>query len=87
VSAPPSSLRNLGPATDRWLREIGVQSAEALRELGSVEAWRRLRFRFGREVNLVLLYALDGALSGHGWRRLPPGRREALRAAARDTAR
>lgn len=72
MKVPPSSLRNLGPATDRWLREIG-----------RVEAWRRLRFRFGREVNLVLLYAPDGALSGHDWRRLPPGRREALRDAIR----
>jgi len=32
--AKPSSLPNLGPAMDRYLAEIGVETAEELRALG-----------------------------------------------------
>lgn len=84
---PPSALPNLGPYSDEQLREIGVATAGDLRALGSIEAWRRLRFRFGaRRVNLLFLYALDGALTGHDWRRLPAGRKEELRRVVEEAA-
>jgi DNA transformation protein and related proteins len=78
VSRKPSSLPNLGPVVDEWLREIGIETAGQLREIGSMEAWRRMRFVLGGRVGIVALYALDGALSGHDWRRLPPGRKAEL---------
>jgi DNA transformation protein len=60
-------LKNLGPATVRMLKEIDVQTVSDLAELGSVEAYRRLRFRFGSHVTLNALYALEAALQGRQW--------------------
>nr|WP_045776569.1 TfoX/Sxy family protein [Elstera litoralis] len=79
---PPSSLRNLGPKTDRMLREVGVETADELRALGAEEAWHRLRFRFGKQVTLIALYALEGALTDRDWRHLPEARRVELKALA-----
>lgn len=76
---PPSSLRNLGPVSDEMLAEVGVTSAGGLARAGAEEAWRRLKFRYGRHVGLVFLYALEGALSNRDWRDLDPDRKEALR--------
>ncbi len=78
----PSSLRNLGPVADAWLREIGVETVDQLRALGSIAAWARLRFVLGPRVNLNALYALDGALTDHDWRKLPPGRKAELQRVA-----
>ncbi|MFY8107296.1 MAG: TfoX/Sxy family DNA transformation protein [Elstera sp.] len=76
----PSSLRNLGPRTDAMLREVGIETVAELRALGAEEAWHRLRFRFGRQVTRVALYALEGALSDRDWRHLPEERLAALKA-------
>ena len=76
-------LKNIGPASVRQLREVGIEDAAALRRLGAVAAYRRLKHAFPREVSLVMLYALEGALRGCHWNRLPPGIKEKLQAAVR----
>ncbi len=76
-------LKNIGPASIRQLREVGIEDAAALRKLGAIAAYRRLKHAFPREVSLVMLYALEGALRGCHWNRLPPGIKEKLQAAAR----
>jgi len=76
-------LKNIGPASARQLREVGIEDAAALRRLGAIAAWRRLKHAFPREVSLVMLYALEGALIGCHWNRLPPGVKEKLQAEAR----
>ena len=43
-------LKTLGPATERQLAETAIADEAALRALGAVEAWRRLKFRFPREM-------------------------------------
>jgi len=53
-----------------------------LRRLGALAAYRRLKHAFPREVSLTMLYALEGALRGCHWNRLPPGIKEKLEAAA-----
>lgn len=75
-------LKNIGPASVRQLREVGVADAAALRKLGAIAAYRRLKHAFPREVSLNMLYALEGALRACPWNRLPPGVREKLKAAA-----
>jgi len=75
-------LMNLGPVSERQLAEIGIPDEEALRALGAVEAWRRLKFRFPREMNAVGLYALEGALRDCHWNALPPEVKAALKAEA-----
>jgi len=77
-----ADLRNLGPATVRLLGEIDVTTVDALRELGAVETYRRLKFRFGGHVTAVALYALEAALRDCHWLDLSEPERTALRHAA-----
>ena len=77
------NLKNIGPASVRQLREVGIEDTAALRKLGAIAAYHRLKHAFPREVSLVMLYALEGALSGCHWNRLPPGIKERLQAEAR----
>lgn len=59
-------LRNLGPVSKRMLAAAGITSMETLRELGAVEAYRRVRSRDPR-ASLNLLWALEGAVTGRPW--------------------
>lgn len=64
------------------LCEIDVTTVEALRELGAVEAYRRLKFRFGGHITAVALYALEAALRDCHWLDLSAAERVALKEAA-----
>jgi len=77
-----ADLRNLGPATVRMLGEIDITTVDALRELGAVEAYRRLKFRFGGHVTAVALFALEAALRDCHWLELSEAERTALKQAA-----
>jgi hypothetical protein len=69
-----AELRNLGPVTQRRLAEVGIATEAELRRVGAEEAWRRLRFAFGKDVTLNALYALEGrwsAAAGGTCRRKP----------------
>lgn len=83
MSRPIASMRNLGPATARLLAEVDIDSEEALRQVGAIGAYHRLKFRFGRPVTLVALYAMEAALRGCDWRSLEPAVMDDLRKAAR----
>jgi len=72
-------MRNLGPATARMLAEIDIISDEDLRNLGAVEAYHRLKFRFGRHVTILALYAMEAALRDCDWRDLNPDTKVFLR--------
>lgn len=73
------ALKNLGPATARMLAEIDITTQNELRNLGSVEAYRRLKFRFGTAVTLNALYALEAALQDRHWLSLTPAERMDLK--------
>jgi DNA transformation protein len=75
-------LKNIGPASARQLQEVGIGDAAALRKLGAQGAYYRLKHAFPREVSLVMLYALEGALRNCHWNRLPPGVKDELKSAA-----
>lgn len=64
-----SQMRNLGPKTERMLAEIGVDTPAALRRIGSVEAYRRLKFACGG-ISLNALYAMEASLRDIDWRAL-----------------
>lgn len=74
------SLPNLGSYMTRCLAEIDVHSAGDLRSLGAVEAYARLKFRFGREMSLNALWAMDAALAGIHWQHVSEGRKAVLKA-------
>ncbi len=74
-------LKNLGMATVNILHAIGINNYNELREIGSVEAYRRIK---ARDINVskVMLYALEGALMDVHWNNMPPDLKQQLVAEA-----
>ena len=83
MDAPISTLPGVGPVTQGWLEEAGIRTVADLRAIGSVEAYRRLKFMFPRRVSLNALYGLEAALRGCSWLHLPPDVKTALQSEAR----
>jgi DNA transformation protein and related proteins len=74
-------IRNVGPKSAAWLRQVGVRTQEDLARLGAVEAFMKVK-RAGFRPSLNLLYALEGALADCHWADLPDERKQALLQAA-----
>ncbi|WFC41647.1 TfoX/Sxy family protein [Pseudoxanthomonas sp. SE1] len=72
-----TKLRNIGPKSAAWLRQVGLRTQEDLESVGAVEAFIRVK-RAGFRPSLNLLYALEGALLDCHWQQLPEDRRSAL---------
>lgn len=72
-----AKLRNIGPKSAAWLRQVGLRTQEDLVAVGSVEAFLRVK-RAGFRPSLNLLYALEGALMDCHWQQLPEARRSEL---------
>jgi len=64
-------LKNIGPKTAHALAAVGIADEAALRKVGPVEAWRRLKAAAPKETSLVGLYAIYGALVDVHWNDLP----------------
>ncbi|MBU2709443.1 TfoX/Sxy family protein [Zooshikella harenae] len=64
-------LKNLGKTSVQWLNAVGIRDKETLEQIGSVEAYRKIKTR-GFKVSKVLLYALEGALLDAHWNQLAP---------------
>lgn len=79
-------LENLGPVSTRWLAQVGVTTVEDLRSLGVVETYRRVKAEFPRRVNVLLLYALHGAVDGVHWNTYSPAVKAQMRAEVEDPA-
>ena len=69
-------LKNIGAKTAAKLADVGVMSAAQLKELGAAEVFKRLRTQ--RQVNVAMLWALQGALLDLPWYDLPPEIKQAL---------
>ncbi|HJR72412.1 MAG TPA: TfoX/Sxy family protein [Luteimonas sp.] len=80
MSAAPK-LRNIGPKSAAWLRQVGLRSREDLAAVGALEAFMRVK-RAGFKPSLNLLYALEGALLDCHWQEVPEARRNELVQAA-----
>lgn len=76
-----AKLRNIGPKSAAWLRQVGLRSHEDLAAIGTVEAFMRVK-RAGFKPSLNLLYAIEGALLDCHWQDIPDARRAELIAAA-----
>lgn len=72
-------LPNLGGVVTEQLRRAGIDTPEELRRLGSVAAAVRLA-EAGVDVCSSKLSALEGAIRGIRWHRIPAEERAALRA-------
>ena len=76
-----AKLRNIGPKSAAWLRQVGLRSREDLEAVGAVDAFMRVK-RAGFKPSLNLLYALEGALLDCHWQDVPEERRSELVLAA-----
>jgi len=78
LSEPIENLRNLGPASASWLREIGIITIDSLRRVGPTLAFQRVRQQ-QPQANLNLLWALAAGLADKDWRDLTTEEKEAVR--------
>ena len=74
-------LRNIGPKSAAWLRQVGLRSLQDIADAGPVDAFMKVR-RAGFKPSLNLLYALEGALQDVHWQEVPDARRTELAQAA-----
>ena len=74
-------MRNIGPKSAAWLRQVGLRTRADLEAAGALEAFMRVK-RAGFKPSLNLLYALEGALLDCHWQQVPEERRSELVLAA-----
>ena len=74
-------LRNIGPKSAAWLRQVGLRTQGEIAAVGTVEAFMRVK-RAGFKPTLNLLYAIEGALLECHWQEVPEPRRQQLVAEA-----
>lgn len=58
-----SKLPNIGTEVERQLNEVGITTAEELSQIGSREAWLRIK-QIDDSACIHRLYALEGAIEG-----------------------
>lgn len=72
-----SEMRNLGPACEKDLNDVGIQVAQDVIDLGAKETFVRMligRMQNGRSAkacNAAYLYAIYGAIHDIDWREVP----------------
>lgn len=76
----PLKMRNIGPKSAAWLRQVGLRTEADLINAGPVDAFMRVK-RAGFKPSLNMLYALEGALQDCHWQEVPEARRAELVAA------
>jgi len=81
MSVTPLKLRNIGPKSAAWLRQVGLRTREDLEATGALDAFMRVK-RAGFKPSLNLLYALEGALQDCHWQEVSEQRRSELVAGA-----
>ncbi|WP_045728482.1 TfoX/Sxy family protein [Xanthomonas sp. GPE 39] len=73
----PTKLRNIGPKSTAWLRQVGVHTPQDLAAIGAIGVFLKVK-RAGFKPSLNLLYSLEGALRDCHWQELPAARRTQL---------
>jgi DNA transformation protein and related proteins len=77
-----AALPNLGPVSAGWLVAAGVTTPAELHRRGAVAVFRQVAMHRAGDVSLNLLYALEGAVRGVRWDRLPRSVLDEVRPAA-----
>ena len=78
MTDPISSIPNLGPASEAAFARAGILSANALREIGADEGYRRL-MQSGMPPHFIGYYVLVMALQGRPWNDCKGDEKAALR--------
>lgn len=71
-------LPNLRLSTERMLKKAGIETVTQLQNQGSVAAYKAICKTHTTEVDIKLLWALEGAISGQHWSVIPLERRDQL---------
>lgn len=66
AKTPVSTIRNLGPAMEAAFAEVGIDSAETLRALGTDAAYRKL-LEAGTRPHFIAYYVIEMGLQGRPW--------------------
>lgn len=74
----PSSIRNLGPASDAFYARAGITTADELRELGPDEAYLRA-LKAGGRPHFIGYYVLVMGLQGRPWNDCKGKEKDALK--------
>lgn len=77
TQAATLKMRNIGPKSAAWLRQVGLRTQADIIAAGPVDAFMRVK-RAGFRPSLNLLYALEGALADCHWQEVPEARRQVL---------
>ena len=64
-----SKLPNIGEKVEEQLNQVGIETFEQLKEIGSKQAWFRIRL-IDDSACINRLYALEGAIQGIRWHHL-----------------
>jgi len=78
MSEPVSSIRNLGPASEKQFARAGIHTAQQLRTLGADAAYRML-LQSGSRPHFIGYYVLVMGLQGRPWNDCKGGEKDALR--------
>ena len=78
LSEPIENLRNLGPTSAAWLREVGITTISELERLGPAVAFRLVKQKQPK-ASLNLLWALAAGIIDCDWRELTEAAKQRLR--------
>lgn len=78
MAEKPSSIRNLGPATDAVYATAGIYTADEIREMGPDAAYLKL-LESGSRPHFIAYYALVMGLQGRPWNDCKGDEKDALR--------
>ncbi len=78
MSDPVSSIPNLGPASEAAFARAGIHTAQAVRDMGADEAYRRL-LQAGTQPHFIGYYVLVMGLQGRPWNDCQGTEKKALR--------
>lgn len=70
-------IRNVGPKSAAWLRQVGIRTEDEVKSIGSIEVFFKVK-KAGFKASLNLLYALEGAVLGCHWTEVSSERRSEL---------
>lgn len=79
LSEPIENLRNLGPTSGTWLREVGIATVAELKSCGPAIAFQMVKQRRPDDASLNLLWALAAGLLDKDWRDLSEAEKQKLR--------
>ncbi|MGD9582458.1 MAG: TfoX/Sxy family protein [Lysobacterales bacterium] len=75
--SPSAKIRNIGPKSAAWLRQVGIRSEADIKQAGALAVFMKVR-KAGFRPSLNLLYALEGAVQGCHWTALGEQRKSEL---------